>query len=271
MKLGWPASFTLHIVILFSGLLFFSRSIESLEAGRYIPVEIVTLGEETNIRAAQKKEDAALEDTPDTLMRNVEDIQPQNMGTDVINPVQSTAHQSSDVQNDNLSQDHNDTKFDESETLKTAPRFDLDKMSALIDQTRSDQPSNTQQYALASEHVQYEFARTGRDGAGLQTGLSMSEVDALRARMYQCWRVSADARNAEDLIVRVRVQLFPDGTVQQVDLLDRAQISTANDPFLQIAAERALRAVSKCAPYDFLPQEKYGSWKDMELSFRPDR
>jgi len=79
----------------------------------------------------------------------------------------------------------------------------------------------------------------------------------------------ADAKNPEELTVQVQVKLGPKGEVEDARLTNRAGIYASDNSYLKVAAERALRAVSKCAPYDFLPEEKYSAWKDMKLNFRP--
>jgi hypothetical protein len=36
-----------------------------------------------------------------------------------------------------------------------------------------------------------------------------------------------------------------------------------------VAAESAMSAVKKCAPYSFMPVAKYEAWKDVEVTFDP--
>lgn len=271
MKLGWPLSFVLHCLGLFGGMFAFSSAVQTVDEGKIIPVDIVSVSDFTNVRAAKTAVAPPPIEKPELPMRvetpsevAIKTAEPEKVEVQPSPSEPETAPQTEPVA------DAIPAEPVEVAEAPKEPSFDLDRMSALIDQTRSAQPDANQPQALQSELAQYEFAKTARDGAGLQTDLSISEVDALRARMYECWRISVDARNGEDLIIRVRVQLFPDGAVKAVDLLDRMKIASSGDPYVQIAAERALRAVSKCAPYDFLPQDKYASWKDMELSFRPE-
>lgn len=282
MKLGWPLSLIFHALGVFGGIFMFSGAINTADEARIIPVEIVNISEQTNIRAAKKaskKKDIKEAEPPMRVEtpapKALADKDAELSSEALPKPIATESPKSNNTLSNDPAIENLDRLADpiiEPEKRVEAPKlpsFDLDRMSALIDQTRSSQPETNQGQALQSEITHYAFAKTARDGAGLETELTTSEVDALRARMYKCWRMSVDARNAEDLIIRVRVQLFPDGGVKDVDLLDRVKIASRGDPYVQIAAERALRAVSKCAPYDFLPQDKYSSWKDMELSFRP--
>ena len=102
--------------------------------------------------------------------------------------------------------------------------------------------------------------------------MTVNEMDALQSAMYKCWRMPADAKNPEKLVVRLSVKILPDGYVQDVKIIDKAR-QRRNDPgnpFWDVAEQRAVRAVSQCGPYDFLPAEKYSQWKDMTLNFRPE-
>ena len=49
------------------------------------------------------------------------------------------------------------------------------------------------------------------NGAAAQ--LSLSELEALRARLAQLWTLPAGAKNPQELIVQVRIKLKPDGTL----------------------------------------------------------
>ena len=95
--------------------------------------------------------------------------------------------------------------------------------------------------------------------------LSQNEIDALRARIQECWNPPAGAADARDLAVLVRIQFNQDGSLAGEPRL----ISRVSAGYQQIAAESAIRAVRRCAPYTFMPAAKYESWKDVEVNFDP--
>jgi colicin import membrane protein len=95
--------------------------------------------------------------------------------------------------------------------------------------------------------------------------LSQNEIDALRARIQECWNPPAGAADARDLAVLVRIQFNPDGSLAGEPRL----ITRVSAGYQQIAAESAIRAVRRCAPYTFMPAAKYESWKDVEVNFDP--
>ncbi len=266
MKFGWPISVFLHVVFIGGSLLTFSRT-ETLDAeSRVIPVELLTLSDMTNVRASLKAKTPA-------------EISPEPVPMELQTPMENSDEEGAAQKRSEESappkppERKNDDVADVAEPPKTdtkEPAFDLDAISNLIDKNRDAQPEKNQQRTLQSEKNLYAFAETAREAQGLGTELSLSELDALQSAMYRCWRIPLDAKNPEELIVRVRVSLRSDGHVQSVDVLDRAAISMSSNPYLKIAAQRAVSAVSKCAPYDFLPVDKYDRWKEMTLRFKPE-
>ena len=282
MTYGLPISILLHCGIIFGGLLVFSNNIVPVSEGKVIPVEIISVADETNIRAALKadtpediKEEVETPLTPERPPETPVETTPDEEAETLLNqpePVEVKVAEAAlpEEVEELIDPEIEDVLENEPEDSPQPPAFNLNNIANLIDKSRKTQPEKNQQVALESEKNRYAFAKVARAEAGLGSDLTLSEVDALQSRMYQCWRISADAKNPEELIVRVRVQLNENGTVKNASLLDKVRINTSRNEYLEIAAQRALRAVSKCAPYDFLPAEKYGVWKDMELSFRPD-
>lgn len=104
--------------------------------------------------------------------------------------------------------------------------------------------------------------------APLDAQATMSEIDAIRRQIEQCWSIPAGARNAENLVVSIRVWVGPDGKVTRAEILDRTRMGA--DPFFRSAAETALRAVlnPRCSPLQ-IPPTKYDQFKVMVLNFNP--
>jgi len=132
------------------------------------------------------------------------------------------------------------------------PLLDTAAVQALLDKT-PDLPEPTSPKPLAN----------------LPPGerMSLSEIDSFRAQIRACWSVPAGAKNAENLLVRVRVQLDPLGRPIAKKIINRAQLT---DSFFLSAAESVLRAIERCQPYK-MPPEKYESWREMELNFDPSK
>jgi hypothetical protein len=104
--------------------------------------------------------------------------------------------------------------------------------------------------------------------APLGSQLTASEMDMVREQISRCWNIPAGARDASDLVVEIRVEVSPDGNVQQATIVDQGR--AAADPFFRAAAESARRAFFNplCRPLR-LPPDKYELWKDMVVDFSP--
>ena len=98
--------------------------------------------------------------------------------------------------------------------------------------------------------------------------LTATQIDLIRQTIRKCWHFPAGLRNAEDLIVDIKMELDPEGNVTRAEIVDTNRM--ASDPDYRTAAENAYRAVldPKCNPLP-LPKERYNEWKDLELSFNP--
>jgi hypothetical protein len=97
--------------------------------------------------------------------------------------------------------------------------------------------------------------------------LNASELDAVRQQIAGCWAVPAGARDADDLVIEMRVTVRPDRTVSSAELLNPEK---GSDTFWRSAAERAIRAVRnpKCSPLK-LPPDKYDVWNTIIFTFNP--
>jgi hypothetical protein len=100
--------------------------------------------------------------------------------------------------------------------------------------------------------------------SGTQMTMAVNEIDALRAKIAQCWNPPPGGLGADAIIVKLRLQLNEDGSLIGYPTVANSGFS----PFFQAAADSAVRAVYQCQPYE-LPSEKYAVWRDMILNFDP--
>jgi len=279
MKLGLPISFLLHGAAVFGGMFVYKGGIKPLPETRIIPVELVTVAETTNIRAAVKASKPEKITPPDS--------NPMTLETPMENALEEAEVKEAPKETSELTEAVKEAEVkipdetalpipDKEIETKPAepepPTFDLDKLASMIDRSRETAPEKNQQKVLQSETNNYVFAENSRTGSGAGTEMTVNEMDALQSAMYKCWRMPADAKNPEKLVVRLSVKILPDGYVQDVKVIDKARQRRGDpsNPFWDIAEQRAVRAVAQCGPYDFLPAEKYSQWKDMTLNFRPE-
>lgn len=104
--------------------------------------------------------------------------------------------------------------------------------------------------------------------AAFSQRLTMTEADALRHQLSQCWSIQAGARYAEDLIVEIRLTVNPDRTVSSATIVNQGRYN--QDAYFRAAADSAMRAVRSpmCNPLN-LPPEKYHVWKEIVAVFDP--
>lgn len=142
---------------------------------------------------------------------------------------------------------------------KPKEEFDINKILKSLDQ--ADKPPKETKQAPAKATAE----RTVR-GAGAQTAMTASEIDALRSQLAKCWNVPVGAPDPAALVFRVRVFLNEDGTIASPpQLLDQGNLG---DPYFRAAADSAIRAVHICGPYE-LPPEKYAAWNEIVIKFDP--
>jgi len=111
-------------------------------------------------------------------------------------------------------------------------------------------------------------SRTTSQNYDASLPLSMSEKDAIRNQFQKCWDVPAGARDAYNLVVTLHIEVNEDGSVTKAELA-HDESRYASDSFFRAAADSAIRAVQRCSPLKDLPADKYGNWRDMELTFDP--
>lgn len=294
MKLGLPISLALHVGV-FGGFTFFAAEAKPLAEAKIIPVEILTVAPETNVSAAIKppKPVAVPDEQPEimtspTPMENVEEVAPEVKVTPKEEPVEKTAEITPEVTEEPkpYEEPKPEPEFEPdldaepipevvvepvAEPTPAPPSFDLDALSGLIDRTRETAPEANQQIALESETAQARFEDIARRAEGAGSGLAATEADLVANAMYKCWRMPAAAQDAENLQVRLNVKLVIGGYVESVTLIDQAEsrrLSPGN-VYWDVAERGAIAAVNKCAPYDFLPEARYGVWRELILNLRP--
>jgi colicin import membrane protein len=140
---------------------------------------------------------------------------------------------------------------------KPEPKFDQSKIAALLDKRAP------QRQAAAGDVLNNKPALG--TATGTAAALSQTELDALRARLRECWSVPAGVADAQELQIVTNIAFRLDGSLQS----DPVVVNRSSHPAFRVASESVLRAVRRCAPYTFLPAAKYETWKVVEITFTP--
>ncbi len=143
------------------------------------------------------------------------------------------------------------------------------RLAALIDRSVDDQRAQVTARQETEEEEQNRIEEAARNAqlSAIEARLATATLEsAIRQMVEACWNVPTGAKDAQDLLVRLRIQLRPDGSLARPpEFLDRGRMS---DPFYRAAAESAARAVRQCAPFN-LPLDQYELWRDLTFNFDP--
>ena len=101
--------------------------------------------------------------------------------------------------------------------------------------------------------------------------LSVGEKDALRVAVQACWNVGSLSSLALETIVVVAVSMTQDGK-PVVSSIRQVGSEGGTSASVKQAFETARRAIIRCGARGFqLPSDKYDQWKDIEMTFNPER
>ena len=137
--------------------------------------------------------------------------------------------------------------------------FDPNSIAALIDKSKED---------LAKTNKKTDKISQSQDNSMDFSELTLSEEDALKAQIFGCWSIPLGLPYNENLLVRIKLKLKPDGTLIKSEVLDHARMNTPGQGFFKVLAESALRAIQLCQPLK-VPTSGYERWKDLQLNFDP--
>ena len=143
------------------------------------------------------------------------------------------------------------SEFEKEELINT------NEIAALIDKSKEQ---------IAETNKKSNLVTQSEDKSMNLSGLTLSEEDALKAQIFGCWSIPLGLPYNENLLVRIKLSLNPDGTVSQSEILDHARMNKPGQGFYKVLAESALRAVKLCQPLR-VPTTGYERWKELQLNF----
>ncbi len=143
------------------------------------------------------------------------------------------------------------SEFEKKENL------DLNEIAALIDKKKEN---------LAETKQEADKISQSDDNTMDYSKLTLSEEDALKAQIFTCWSVPIGLPFSEDLLVRVKLQLKPDGTIEKLEMLDHVKMNTPGKENFRTLADSVRRALQLCNPLK-VPSSGYERWKNMILNF----
>ena len=159
--------------------------------------------------------------------------------------------------------DRKQPENDPSRQTKDAKKSDEPSVSDLIKNNKT-----TEDAASGGQKKSTQTAALGTSTTSFAKKLSRREEDQLISRISRCSTGQAGQSISPDLQVTIIMELNPDGTFK-ISPKGKATGGTAQErgKFTRDALRYSLR----CAPYDFLPADKYETWSQIVVTFHPSK
>ena len=231
-----------------------------LELPPIVSVELIQITDKTNIPFAPKakktiekiKEKEKKLDSKQAPPKKVKKIKPDAvpMPDDKVDKIEK-------IKEDKQNPEKIDNEIKQVSEFEKKELFDPNNIAALIDKSKIEtaETSNETDKVTQDQQKSIDIA-----------GLSLSEEDALKAQIFGCWSIPLGLPYNENLLVRIKLQLNPNGTVSKSEILDHASMNKPGQGFYKVLAESALRAVKLCQPLR-VPTTGYERWKELQLNF----
>ncbi len=101
-------------------------------------------------------------------------------------------------------------------------------------------------------------------------GMGVTESDAaiISSQIVPHWVVAGGVKNAEKLIIRIRIKVKDNGEVSFVEIIDKDRYNS--DRVFKSAADSAKRAILQASPLK-IPADKMHLFRDFDFSFNTDK
>ena len=254
-------SSVLHIILVFITALslpFLAK--KPIDLPPIISVELIQITDETNIQFAPKAK-KTLEKIKEKEKKLVSEQAPpkkvKKIKPDSVPMPEDKVDEIKKVKEDKQNPEKIDNEIKQVSEFEKDELCDTDNIAALIDKSKIE----------SSENIKKTDKITQDQDKNLKNfGLSLSEEDALKAQIFGCWSIPLGLPYNENLLVRIKLQLKPDGTIIKSEILDHARMNKPGQGFYKVLAESALRAIKLCQPLR-VPTTGYERWKELQLNF----
>jgi len=263
MRLGLLFAIVMHAAVILLAAFYIVRVTPMPVPANDIPVDVVDVAPETNIKAAAPKDEKpaekpAPEAAPPVPPESAPPEPPANQA--ILAPEEKPAPKKPEPPKPQ------EKPKPPAEDKPKDEHFDPNAVQVLIDKAKKQQKKD-QKTADAPAPGADDKPRE-KAGAGTANTVDVTDllINAMKRQVGACWSFPAGAVQPEDLVVWIDIQLRPDGNLVGAPQVEEQ--GRMNEPYFRAAAEAAVRAINRCQPYD-LPAEHYDVWKEMRLSFDP--
>ncbi len=236
MRPGVIVSIVGHIgAVLMTYLAWEAQPVLTPAAGSVVPVEIVDVAPESNVRAL------------------AEDVSDDEVAPEEQSPAEAEEAPAPAPTPQEQRRPRNDD-------------FNLDAVAGLLDKQR--EPGRRRQEGERADRNQQG------SGLGTAEVVAIEDRARalIRAHMRRCWRMPVDLPDPERLVVVVEFEINRNGTLNGQPRVTSPRNYTFDAP-MRTAVDAAVRAVRACDPYplpdDPVVGEHYDIWRSQVYTFRP--
>ena len=225
-----------------------------------VSVELIQISDKTNIPFAPKAQ-KTIEKIKEKEKKLVSEQAPpkkvKKIKPDTIPMPDENIEKIKKVEEDKQNPEKIDNEVKQVSEFEKKELFDPNNIAALIDKSKVESAETLKKTDKITQDQDRNIENSG---------LSLSEEDALKAQIFGCWSIPLGLPYNEDLLVRIKLELKPDGSVIRSEILDHARMNKPGQGFYKVLAESALRAIKLCQPLR-VPSTGYERWKDLQLNF----
>ena len=249
---------TLLVIITAMSLPFLSKKMIDLPP--IVSVELIQITDKTNIPFAPKAK-KIIEKIKEKEKKLVSEQAPpkkvKKQKPDAVPLPDEKIDKVKKIKDDKQNPEKIETEIKQVSEFEKDKLFDSNNIAALIDKSKVESAETTTKTdkITQDQDKNIEFSR-----------LSLSEEDALKAQIFGCWSIPLGLPLSDDLLVRIKLQLKPDGTIEKMEMLDHVKMNTPGKEKFRTLADSVRRAIQLCNPLR-VPTTGYERWKNMILNF----
>ncbi|MDA9710128.1 cell envelope biogenesis protein TolA [Candidatus Pelagibacter sp.] len=225
-----------------------------------VSVELIQITDKTNIPFAPKAK-KIIEEAKEKEKKLVSEQAPpkkvKKKKPDAVPMPEDDVKKVEKIKDDTQNPEKIDNEVKQVSEFEKEELFDPNNIAALIDKSKEEKALNINKTDQVTQDQSKNFDKKG---------LTLSEEDALKAQIFGCWSIPLGLPYNENLLVRIKLELKPDGSVSKSEILDHARMNRPGQGFYKVLAESALRAVKLCQPLR-VPTTGYERWKELQLNF----
>ena len=249
---------TLLVIITAMSLPFLAK--KPIDLPPIISVELIQITDKTNIPFAPKAK-KTIEKVKEKEKKLVSEQAPPKIvkkeKPDAVPLPDEKIEKIKEIKDKKQNPEKTETEVKQVSEFEKKDLFDTNSIAALIDKSKVENAESSKKLDKITQD---------QDKNVDSLGLSLSEEDALKAQIFGCWSIPLGLPYNEDLLVRIKLQLKPDGSIIRSEILDHARMNRPGQGFYKVLAESALRAIKLCQPLR-VPSKGYERWKELQLNF----